>query len=40
MMVDDIIEISKRAGSIIKKGFGTAFKIEYKTNESNLVRDP
>ena len=39
MMVDDIIEISKRAGSIIKKGFGTAFKIEYKTNESNLVTE-
>lgn len=39
MMIDDIIEISKRAGAIIKKGFGTAFKIEYKTNESNLVTE-
>ena len=37
MMIDDIIEISKRAGAIIKDGFGTEFKIEYKTNESNLV---
>ena len=39
MMIDDIIDISKKAGSIIKKGFGTAFKIEYKTNESNLVTE-
>jgi len=38
-MIDDIIEISKRAGSIIKEGFGTTFKIEYKTNESNLVTE-
>lgn len=39
MMIDDIIEISKSAGSIIKEGFGTKFKIEYKTNESNLVTE-
>ncbi len=39
MMIDDIIEISKSAGSIIKEGFGTTFKIEYKTNESNLVTE-
>ena len=39
MIIDDIIEISKRAGSIIKEGFGTTFKIEYKTNESNLVTE-
>jgi myo-inositol-1(or 4)-monophosphatase len=38
-MINDIIEISKRAGSIIKEGFGTTFKIEYKTNESNLVTE-
>jgi len=39
MMIDDIIEISKKAGSLIREGFGTAFKIEYKTNESNLVTE-
>jgi len=38
-MINDIIEISKKAGSIIKEGFGTTFKIEYKTNESNLVTE-
>jgi myo-inositol-1(or 4)-monophosphatase len=38
-MIDDIIEISKRAGSLIKEGFGTTFKIEYKTNENNLVTE-
>jgi myo-inositol-1(or 4)-monophosphatase len=38
-MVTDIIEISKKAGSIVKEGFGTAFQIEYKTNESNLVTE-
>jgi myo-inositol-1(or 4)-monophosphatase len=38
-MIDDIIEISRKAGSIIKEGFGTTFNIEYKTNESNLVTE-
>jgi myo-inositol-1(or 4)-monophosphatase len=39
MIVHDIIDISKKAGTIIKEGFGTTFKIEYKTNESNLVTE-
>ena len=38
-MIDDIIEISKKAGEIIRQGFGSNFNIEYKTNESNLVTD-
>ncbi len=36
-MIEDIIEISKSAGEIIREGFGTNFNIEFKTNESNLV---
>ncbi len=36
-MIEDIIKIAKEAGSIVKKGFGTSFNIEYKSNESNLV---
>lgn len=36
-MIEDIIEISKEAGEIIREGFGTSFNIEFKTNESNLV---
>ncbi len=38
-MIDDIVEISKKAGKIIREGFGTNFNIEFKTNESNLVTD-
>lgn len=36
-MIEDIIEIAKNAGEIIREGFGTNFNIEFKTNESNLV---
>lgn len=38
-MIEDIIEISKRAGEIIRNGFGTKLNIEFKTNESNLVTE-
>lgn len=38
-MIEDIIEISKKAGEIIREGFGSNYNIEYKTNESNLVTD-
>ena len=38
-MINDIIEISKRAGALIREGFGKSFQIEYKTNESNLVTE-
>jgi len=38
-MINDLINISKRAGSLIKKGFGKTFSIEYKSNESNLVTE-
>ncbi|MEO8398673.1 MAG: inositol monophosphatase family protein [Ignavibacteriaceae bacterium] len=38
-MIDDIIEISKQAGELIREGFGKNFKIEYKTNEINLVTE-
>jgi len=36
-MIDDIIEFSRQAGSLIKEGFGKSLQIEYKTNEINLV---
>ena len=38
-MIEDIVEIATKAGNIIRKGFGSDFNIEYKTNESNLVTD-
>jgi len=36
-MINDIIEISKQAGLVIREGFGKTLQIDYKTNESNLV---
>jgi myo-inositol-1(or 4)-monophosphatase len=36
-MLNDIISISREAGDLIRKGFGTIFEIEYKTNVKNLV---
>ncbi len=39
MRITDIIEIAKSAGSVLKEGFGKNFRIEYKTNESNLVTE-
>ena len=38
-MIDDVVSVAKEAGEIIRKGFGTNFSIEYKTNESNLVTE-
>lgn len=38
-MIEDIIEIAKGAGNIVREGYGTNFKVEYKTNESNLVTE-
>jgi|YelNatPaOPRAMG01_1025707.scaffolds.fasta_scaffold00075_41 myo-inositol-1(or 4)-monophosphatase len=39
IMIEDIINIAKEAGSIVREGFGKQLKIEYKTNETNLVTD-
>ena len=36
-MINDIINISREAGSLIREGFGKHLQIEFKTNESNLV---
>ncbi|GMR25094.1 MAG: inositol monophosphatase family protein [Ignavibacteria bacterium] len=36
-MINDLIEISKRAGELIKEGFGKSLEVNYKTNEINLV---
>ncbi len=38
-LIDEVINISKEAGEIIRKGFGKNFNIEYKTNEINLVTE-
>ena len=38
-MIDDIINISILAGSLIREGFGKQFKIDFKTNEINLVTE-
>jgi myo-inositol-1(or 4)-monophosphatase len=38
-MIDDIIDISRQAGSLIREGFGKSLHIEYKTNEINLVTE-
>ena len=38
-MIEDIIQISKEAGEIIKNAFGKTHSIEFKTNELNLVTE-
>ncbi len=39
MLIDDVIEITKRAGEVTREGFGRNFSVEFKTNESNLVTE-
>ncbi len=38
-MIDDIINVAKEAGEIVRNGFGTNFNIEFKSNETNLVTE-
>jgi len=38
-MIDKIIEVSKIAGEVIRKGYRSGFSVEFKTNESNLVTE-
>ncbi len=38
-MIQKVIEIAKEAGEIAKEGFRSNFKIEYKTNTSDLVTE-
>ena len=38
-MIQDLINISKEAGEIVREGFGKKLKVEYKTNETNLVTE-
>ena len=38
-MIDDIIQISKTAGELIRNAFGKSHSIEFKTNELNLVTE-
>ncbi len=36
-MINDVIKIAKEAGQIVKEGFNKNLKIDYKSNESDLV---
>jgi myo-inositol-1(or 4)-monophosphatase len=36
-MIQDLINIAKEAGEIVREGFGKALNVEYKSNETNLV---
>ena len=38
-MIDDIIQISKEAGELIRNSFGRSHSVEFKTNELNLVTE-
>ena len=38
-MINDLINISKEAGELIKEKFGENLEIEFKTNELNLVTE-
>ncbi len=38
-MIQDVINIAKEAGEIVREGFGKKLKIEYKSNETNLVTE-
>ena len=38
-MIEDIIDLSKQAGSLIREGFGKQFKVDFKTNKINLVTE-
>jgi myo-inositol-1(or 4)-monophosphatase len=38
-MINDIIQISKEAGKLIRNAFGKTHSVEFKTNELNLVTE-
>lgn len=38
-MINDIIQIAKQAGDIVREGFGKNFQIEFKSGENNLVTE-
>ncbi|HSL90726.1 MAG TPA: inositol monophosphatase family protein [Ignavibacteriaceae bacterium] len=38
-MINDLIEISKEAGEIVREGYRQNFKVEFKTGENNLVTE-
>lgn len=38
-MIDDIVQISREAGELIRNGFGKTHLVEFKTNELNLVTE-
>lgn len=38
-MIDDLVNIAKEAGSVIREGFGKSVKIGYKTGDNNLVTE-
>lgn len=38
-MIENLIEIAREAGEIVREGFGQSFKVEYKTGDNNLVTE-
>ena len=38
-MINDLMNIAKEAGELIRNGFGKNNKVEFKTNETNLVTE-
>jgi myo-inositol-1(or 4)-monophosphatase len=38
-MIEDVIQIAREAGEVIKEAFRTNFSVEFKTNEANLVTE-
>ncbi|HSR16705.1 MAG TPA: inositol monophosphatase family protein, partial [Ignavibacteriaceae bacterium] len=38
-MINDLIQISKEAGEIISENFNKNFKVDYKSNEKDLVTE-
>ena len=38
-MLNDVINIAKEAGELIRVGFGKNNRVEFKTNETNLVTE-
>lgn len=38
-MIEDIIQISREAGELVRNGFGKTHSIKFKTNELNLVTE-
>lgn len=38
-LIDDVIDIAKQAGQVVREGFGQNFRVEFKSSETNLVTE-